>query len=52
MNLKRDMNMGNHEVNEKEVKHQRGGTHEQHVEAGKKGGQAPHKCRGRQCSKM
>ncbi len=29
----------------------RGGTREQHVNAGRAGGKAPHKCRGRQCSK-
>jgi len=36
---------------EKSATHTRGGTHEQHVEAGRKGGEAPHKCRGRACHK-
>ena len=30
-------------------RHVQGGTHEQHVDAGHKGGAAPHVCRGRAC---
>lgn len=38
-------------TNEQEQKVMRGGSREQHVNAGRAGGKAPHKCRGRQCSK-
>ncbi len=45
-----EQNWQRSEAEHAEPKSMRGGTREQHVKAGKAGGKAPHRCRGRQCT--